>query len=115
MENKISQQLLYIKEQLMIWPDGNYQDAYGKAIDADKAFILIEEELQGILNKILALPEEDRLPLKDVIQDFKESITRRHEEAEANLKNMREQVVLNQGTAKAMKAYGQSIKATETP
>lgn len=114
MSDAIKNRLEEIKEQLLIWPEGTYQNNNGMTIDPDAAFKIIEADLQSILNRILEMPENERESLKDVIDDFKTAITLRHEEAEKNLQNMREKTILTQGTAKAMKAYGQSIKGSDT-
>ncbi|CAO5679323.1 MAG: hypothetical protein NEHIOOID_01033 [Holosporales bacterium] len=113
MSDGIKNRLLEIKEQLLVWPEGAYQNKNGIPIDADEAFKIIEADLQNILDRILEMPEDARQNLKDVIDDFKTAITVRHEEAEQNLKIMREKTILTQGTAKAMKAYGQSMKAAD--
>ena len=111
MTQSITDRLLQIKDQLIEWPNGTYADKRGQAINSDQAFKIIEEDLRQILDKILKLPEEERYALRHVIDDFRISMAERQKEAEENLTRAQEQIVLNKGTTKAMKAYG---KATNT-
>lgn len=110
MTQSITDRLLKIKDQLIEWPNGTYADKRGQIINADQAFKIIEEDLRQILDKILKLPEEERHTLKYVIDDFRVSMAERQREAEENLKKAQEQIALNRGTTKAMKAYGKSTQ-----
>lgn len=108
MTQSITDRLLNIKDQLIEWPNGAYTDKKGQAINADQAFKIIEEDLRLILDKILKLPEEERYALRHVIDDFRKSMAERQKDAEENLKRSQEQILLNKGTTKAMKAYGKT-------
>lgn len=115
----IIQQLTSIKEKLIEWPNGSYLDKNGNKIDPDTAFSIIEVDLKSILDKMLALPESERVLFKDIVEDFKNTIAQRQKETENHLQELREKVNLNQGMAKAINAYGktfgrQQIKGGET-
>ena len=113
MTQSIIDQLLKIKGQLIEWPKGSYQNKNGESITPDDAFKLIEADLRVILDKILQLPDEEKKSLRHIIDDFRNTMMERQKEAEENLKKAKEQVALNKGTAKAIKAYGKSISRSE--
>jgi hypothetical protein len=114
MTHSITDRLLQIKDQLIEWPNGTYADKRGQAINSDQAFKIIEEDLRQILDKILKLPEEERHALRHVIDDFRVSMAERQKEAEENLTRAQEQIALNKGTTKAMKAYGKATNASSS-
>lgn len=110
MTQSIIDRLVNIKEELIKWPDGHYKNGQGHPIDPDAGFKIIEADLRQILDKILALPEDERKSLKEVIEDFKNTMAERQHAAEENFKVAREKIIVNQGVAKATKAYGKAIK-----
>ncbi|MBP9753270.1 MAG: hypothetical protein KBD31_05670 [Proteobacteria bacterium] len=113
MSHPLIQKLNDIKEQLIKWPDDTFFDAHGKQLNSDDAFKVIESDLREVLNKIIVLPDEERSLLKDTIEEFKNTMAKRQEEAEKNLKELREKIALNKDTTKAMRAYGKAFKRQE--
>ncbi|CAO5681724.1 MAG: hypothetical protein HEEMFOPI_00597 [Holosporales bacterium] len=113
MSQSLIQKLNDIKAQLIKWPDDTFYDAHGKELNSDDAFKVIEADLREVLSKIVVLPEEERHLLKDTIEDFKNTMAQRQDEAEKNLKELREKITLNKDTSKAMRAYGKAFKRQE--
>jgi len=98
-----------IKNKMMTWPDGQYHDEHGQEIDPDAAFKLIEVDLQNVLNSILALPESQRVQMKEAVQDFKQAMADRQKEAEEKLSSLKQKAILTQDTSRALKAYNKTI------
>lgn len=114
MPQHIIDKLTKIKDQLIEWPNGSYENIKGEIITPDEAFQIIEADLSKILDIILKLPESDRESLKHVIDDFKNTMAKRQKEAEDNLEKTKQQILLNKGATKAMKAYKKPSLSSHT-
>lgn len=114
MPQHIIDKLTKIKDQLIEWPNGSYENIKGEIITPDEAFQIIEADLIKILDIILKLPENDREALKHVIDDFKNTMAKRQKEAEDNLEKTKQQILLNKGATKAMKAYKKPSLSSHT-
>ncbi|MDP2193633.1 MAG: hypothetical protein Q8K36_03830 [Alphaproteobacteria bacterium] len=105
MVQSIKEEIIHIKNILSKWPDIEYITPQGKTLDSDQAFTEIESNLRQLMDKILQLPENDRIQLRDTIGDFKDMMEKRHKETEQKLEELRAQATLSKSAKNAMRAY----------
>ncbi|MES2253123.1 MAG: hypothetical protein V4482_05525 [Pseudomonadota bacterium] len=101
--NPLHEQLRYIEERILGWPDN--VPTWAPGMDPDIAFNNLESELQHVLNQISTLSPNERDEIKAIITTFQKNIQRHHMETEQRLTDMKNTVDTSFKYVKAVRAY----------